>query len=112
VRGRDRIELRLQAPDTGSFETSAVAVLSAKTARKLSEARKNAARRRRSHMIAYGTASGPTRPMGTMTLVIAPHPSALSALRKFAKLRLLVTVTFTPRGGKPSSQSRVLNLRL
>jgi hypothetical protein len=106
VRSKGRIELRLRAPDAGSFRASAVAVLSAKTARRLDKAKKHAARGPLQHEIPYGTASAVTRAQGTTTLLITPRRLALSALR--SRLRPLVTITFTPRGGQPSSQSVAL----
>jgi hypothetical protein len=111
VRSKGRIELLLRAPDAGSFEANAVTVPDARASRRPGRTKRNVRRDISGQSIAYGTASGATRAASTTTLVITPRKLALSELRKSGKLRPLVTVTFTPRGGEPSSKSLLLSVK-
>ncbi|HEV3320705.1 MAG TPA: hypothetical protein VG147_00765 [Solirubrobacteraceae bacterium] len=107
VTSRGRIELRLEAPAAGSFDGSAVVP---PTRTRAGGAGRGVARGRSRRAIAYGRALTAVRAADTTTLVIEPSRAALRALRRAQRLRLEVSVTFTPRGGRPSSRGLTLTV--
>jgi hypothetical protein len=106
-----RIELRLKAPTAGSFRGTAVAIPTAKVARRDLPTGRHGHHERAARPITYGSGSKATRAPGTTTLVLAPHRLVADAFAVSRKLRLAVTVTFTPGGGSPRSKRLTLSVR-
>lgn len=58
-----------------------------------------------------GSATGTAQAAGNLTITLKPSKKTKSALKKTKKLKVGLTIGFTPRGGTPSSQSRSLTLK-
>jgi hypothetical protein len=95
----DRLVIALAAPGAGSFTAAA----SYPTPRRRSHAASRPA--------IYGTVAASAQAAGTIRLTLSGKPGAVRALRAARSLRLTVTITFTPTGGPPATQSSGVTVR-
>jgi hypothetical protein len=106
---KGRIELNLDAPRAGTFVAAAQATANATSGSH--KANRATAKSRRHPMIAYGAASRTVGAAGPTSLVIKPRKSAMAALNKSHQLRVTITVTFTPLGGRPERRIVTVDVR-
>jgi hypothetical protein len=102
------IVLTLKAPAAGSFNALATAAIGKAVAgsrKKVKHKTVHACK------ITYGTVSVTAPGAENMIVTIKPTMSALSALKTWRTLRVLVTVAFRPRGGSPIAASETVTVR-
>ena len=95
------IALLLDAPARGEFKAVARSSVTRTTT---SRARK------KTRLFRYGAGRAVASTPGGVALVIRPSKAARKELKRTARLRVSISITFTPTGGKPKSQS--LRLRV
>jgi hypothetical protein len=92
------ITIRLHAPGPGGF--SGAATFAAPTTKA-----------RAGHPVTYGRAAATAHRAGTVTLTIRPGRTATALLRARGRLRVTVSVTFTPTGGRARLETAMLTVR-
>jgi len=83
-----RITLSLQAPSAGTFRVKATT--GGKT---------------------YDTAQRALTSLRSATLTLVPNPTARKLLRKHSRVRVRVSITFTPIGGSPRTATRTVTIK-
>ncbi|MEA2371067.1 MAG: hypothetical protein QOH12_1461 [Solirubrobacteraceae bacterium] len=96
------ITVALQAPGAGQFV--AVATFLASGAASVAKTAK-------SSVVTYGKSSTAAKGSGSFALAIHPAKAAVSLLKKRRRLRVTVSITFTPTGGKPLTRTSSLTVK-
>jgi hypothetical protein len=100
------ITVGVQAPGAGRFAGLAAFVSSASAAKAA-----RVVRAAKSTTTAYGAGSATAPGPGSFTVTIHPTKAALGLLKKRGRLRVTVSITFTPTGGKPHTRTSSLTVK-
>ncbi|HEV3229580.1 MAG TPA: hypothetical protein VGY97_08910 [Solirubrobacteraceae bacterium] len=96
-------------PGAGTLTGSATSKVKGKL-RIASAARKHH-KKKQARTLTYGTASTTSTGAGTVTLTIRPTQKAKKALKKAKRLNVAVSVTYSPTGGTPRTQTASITVK-